>query len=296
METETISSSLPLFARLSPSNRSAKRLFAHAIKFMKSSETCHINCLDETISSSSPSRSDSTEGELTEASYDEAESVSSESATRSGSFILSFQPEQRPLHPLLGWRAGRGTSGESQYGVDFLLASPRHSGRRRLPTIAFYLRFHTDSAMLMLVAGSKFVEYKVDGRWTEISTSSQHVLLYEVNEIRTGTCEYELRFCLPRRQRTAFNEERDRWISGHLQSRLLSDGSWQIPSAVPYLRTGNVIICSSLAYGGFGWVYLGVDCRTGDLRAIKEGSVKESSHHDAFSREAALGTRLKVNP
>jgi hypothetical protein len=168
-----------LFIYLVPANTAAKHLFSHIIRYIKSaSDEYHARFLEEGLQDRLFRKdTSSTDSDLTDALYNTINNLVPEAEPRTGSFVLSFYRDKIPAFPNTSWRAGRGTSRLLYYGVNFLLASPRYARRSELLFLGAYFRFHPGSGMLMLIAGTKSIVYKINGKWVEITPSDQYILL-----------------------------------------------------------------------------------------------------------------------
>lgn len=284
------------FAYLIPINDVAKRLFSHAIDYIQlEGDQHHTKFLEEKLHDLSLIMdTPNTDSDLTDESYDIIDNLVPGPELRKGGFVLSLHHEKVPAFPHIGWRAGRGTSKLPHYNIDFLLASPRHAGRSELPSLGIYFRFHPDSGMLMVSAGKKSISYKIDGEWIEIPASSQYVLLKVTNTFRLNRCEYQLVFCVTEGRQKDFFAHRNKWIDRFCRRSPPVAETWQLPSELPYRRIGDIMICKSLAYGGFGWVSKAVDCKTGNLIAVKEVSVRSDRDGYRVVQEANFGKEFEV--
>jgi hypothetical protein len=284
------------FAHLVPANIQAQRLFAKSFEYIRfSKDDYHGKFIDHKVRYQ-PAIIDQTDS----TSYDEDNDQASEPESR-GYYVLSLSDGLLPDQPIKGWRVGKGTAKASKNrNVDLLLAKPRDRKTKDLAGIHLFFRFHPQSFMLMLVAGDpeKPVQYKVDGMWKDMKYPSQHVIYQHINRLRLGDCEYDLIYTISEELRKEFLDIQTEYLRSYSIGFKPTEysGSWTFPPEGGFLKQGPVLMCTSLSYGTFGWVSVGIEVDSGDLVAVKEVAIKRKSDQAQICLEEEIGRSFKVIP
>ncbi|KAL8869912.1 MAG: hypothetical protein Q9174_003917 [Haloplaca sp. 1 TL-2023] len=195
----------------------------------------------------------------------------------------------------LGWSIGRGYSQPvfaSNRGIDICLNAQQAMTRSISHAHALFY-FHEQSGVLSIMGLSRINPpiYWVDGEPIRLFESQSHVITSKINHFRFGDLELVLRI-------PSFDEE------GYEALRNIRDRTFQrakferphprlfaIPQAKPFSRLDQILLHSSIAGGGFGWVRAGVDMKTGEPLAVKE--VRVDPRHKLQSIESEIEVSLK---
>ncbi|KAL8641275.1 MAG: hypothetical protein Q9228_001894 [Teloschistes exilis] len=214
-----------------------------------------------------------------------------------GYYSLALNDASRKLG-LAPWRVGKGTTKykEEDRGVDLLLIGPGNQ-KHKVTDVHAMIRFHPVSGVLMLVGmhdskhnNKKSIRYEdpTGNGEIELGHNMQHVLFLRRNAFWIGDLYYVFEFeDLDENQYRIYREYRD---------GLYRAAQLQAPhpalSAIPRAsdkKFGPFIRMGSMGKGAFGWVYAGVDARTGDPLAIKEHSAKSLAESDSVVEEIDVG-------
>ncbi|MCJ1400069.1 hypothetical protein MMC11_003272 [Xylographa trunciseda] len=288
------------FAKLTPRNLIAQRLFSKAYAYVEQDDAFHLSFMKctsgEQLSGLDEPIESSTE-------YDthldtDAEHYDARRLQNTGCFILSLHKQRAPEKPHLGWRAGRGSSKFANRNVDLLLAKPGDNMGKSLASIHMIFQFHTKSGFLMLLNGSEkvLVEHNIGGSWKELAYLERQLMFSKSAIIRAGQCEFELEHTLNVEQRDSYLYMRDSYINDLLDSnntRLYPP--LQILPGDICVQRGRYIEFETRGHGTFGWINQGVDTKTGDIVAIKELRIKNHLDRKEVSLEVDIGRRFHVS-
>ena len=288
------------FAKLTPRNSVAQRLFSKAYAYVEQNSAFHLSFMictpGEQLSRFDEPVESSTEYDThldTDAENDDAQRLQN-----IGYFILSLHRGRVPEKPHFGWRAGRGSSKLPNRNVDLLLAKPGDYLGRSLASIHMIFRIHRKSGFLMLENGSEKVpvEHNIGGNWETLANTERHVLFSKSVIIRAGQCEFELEHTLDVEQRDAYLHMRDEYIRELLDtSSTKLNPPLQILPGDRCVQRGRYIEFETRGHGKFGWINQGVDTKTGDMVAIKELRIKNPSERKEVGLEVNIGRRFHVN-
>jgi hypothetical protein len=233
-------------------------------------------------------------------SYDEEDKAVPEPHLHPGYYVFSLDKDLLPEIPAHGWRVGKGSNrGGKMVEVDILLSKPRDPRGKKLAGVHLLLHFHPRSWMFMLVAGStqKTVEYYVNGQFKTLAFPSRHVLCEQTNRLRLGDCEYDLIYTVADHLQKGFMAYNAEVLErfGHGRYDGPSPGIQTFPPKNGFTKSGEVLICSTLSYGGQGWVFAGVEMASGEPVAVKEISVKSTKQFRQASSEWEYGKSFQVD-
>ena len=288
------------FAKLTPRNLIAQRLFskvyayveqddAFHLAFMKCTPSEQLSALDEPVKSSTE--------------YDshidaDTEDHEAQRPEKTGYFVLSLQKRRAPEKPHLGWRAGRGSSKFANRNVDLLLAKPGDHMGKFLASVHMIFQFHLKSGFLMLLNGSEkaFVEHNIGGSWNKLAYLERQLVFSKSALVRAGQCEFELEYTLNPEQRGDYLAMRDSYFQDALEnSNKTLYPPLQILAGDSCVQRGRYIEFETRGYGTFGWINQGVDTKTGNLIAIKEVRIKTRLERKEVGKEVDIGKRFHVS-
>lgn len=287
------------FARLTPSNHVAQRLFSTTFIHVGKNDEFHLRFMDladrQTLTVSNEPVESSTDYDTHPDS--DTEDPGASKIQYLGYFILSFDEEREPEVPHLGWRVGKGSSKFTNREVDFLLARPGDFMSKSLAAVHMIFRFNPESGFLMVRGGSAKVSlgYKTGDTWKELKLNEEQLLHQSTTVLRAGACEYELKFTIEEKHKVAYFNQRDRFLES------VSSGG-TLPRRPPQKLPGDRFVgretyleLETTGHGKYGWINQGVDTKTGNLVAIKE--LRISSHHSRLEAiaEVDIGRRFLVS-
>lgn len=284
------------FARLTPSNHVAQRLFSKTFIHVEKNDEFHLRFMSLTdrqpLTASDEPVESSTDYDTHPDS--DTEDPGARGTQRFGYFILSFDKERRPEMPHLGWRVGKGTGKFTNRDVDFLLARPGDFMSKSLAAVHMIFRFNLESGFLMVRGGSAkvSVEYNVSDTWKELKLNEEQLLYQSVTALRAGACEYELKFTIEEKHKEAYFNQRDRFLES-----ISPVGMAEPPRKMPgegIIRRERYLEFETQGHGKFGWINRGVDIKTGNLVAIKELRINNRHSRIEVIAEVDIGRRFLV--
>ncbi|KAL9608564.1 MAG: hypothetical protein Q9167_006610 [Letrouitia subvulpina] len=193
----------------------------------------------------------------------------------------------------IGWHIGRGSSKNpaTDRGVDILLIRPRKK-TEGVATVHARIQFNPLSGALMLVGVEDLrpIQYKVhdSSHPVLLSQEQKHVLYQKINNFRLGNLNYSFVYEEMKREEYAeFVAYRNK-IFENLGHKFPHPAILAIPRQKD-IKRGPVITHGTLGFGKFGWVYSGVNARTGEPLAIKEHRVKNLHEQRVIDNEIHVG-------
>ena len=283
------------FAKLTPRNLIAQRLFSKVYAYVEQDDSFHLSFMKCT-----PSEQLSTLDGPVESSTEYDTHIDTDMEDQrpqsTGCFVLSTR--RPPEKPHLGWRAGRGSSKFANRNVDLLLAKPGDNMGKSLASVHMILQFHLKSGFLMLLNGSEkaIVEHNIGGGWKKLAYLERQLIFPKSAMVRAGQCEFELEYTLDPEQRDVYLAMRDDYFDDFLGS---SNTTLYPPlQALPgdsCVQRGRYIEFETRGFGTFGWINQGVDTKTGDLIAIKEVRIKNRLERKEVGKEVDIGRRFHVS-
>ncbi|KAL8869355.1 MAG: hypothetical protein Q9174_004333 [Haloplaca sp. 1 TL-2023] len=189
---------------------------------------------------------------------------------------LMLDLDNLPLGSPVGWFVGRGYTEPKEFEdrqIDLCL-SVEHELSSSVSHCQALFYFHEKSGVLC-VKGTSLTNplvYWVDGEAIRLCDGESHVIMSRTSHFRFGKLELVLR--IPEFNAKGYkalldarNTAMARW---NRDSDLPSTRLFAFPQAKPFCRIDQILLHSSVAGGGFGWVLAGVDIKTGEPVAVKE--------------------------
>lgn len=178
------------FAKLVPRNYMVRVSFSEAYNYVNENNTVHLSFMErgdnKPIRESSEPVEESTEYETyPDTDTGTADPRIEKTISNLGHFVLSLDSTRAPAIPRLGWRAGRGSSQQTDRGVDLLLARPRAISSKSLASVHMRFRFNDRSGFLMLMGGSDKVPVEVKVSNYQLDLGEQ-LLLYQSTTVLRG--------------------------------------------------------------------------------------------------------------
>ena len=284
------------FARLTPENDAAKRLFHDCYTYVKAEEPFHCNFMIGT----GTQQSQLLEPLDSDTDYD---TTASESETLAlGCYSISFASSREPEFPRLGWRVGRGTRKNVNRNVDFLLCKPRdnHDSSKSLTSNHFRLELNSQSGFLVLRAGlnpNASLKYFASGQWEQLEAGSTKLLYMKTTLIQAGICAYALSYIINEKDRQDLLRLRRQYIEkfGSYRTEIFRQFSGLPGDQI--LETNHFVQYETKGAGSFGWVNQGLDKTTGNVVAIKELQIMPGrSPWEIVKSEVKIGKRFQVYP
>ena len=249
-----------IFAKLVPRNYAAQVSFSEAYNYVDENNTVHLNFMQredkKPIRASSEPVEDSTEYET----YPDTDTATADpridkTISNLGHFVLSLDRIRAPAMPLLGWRAGRGSSKQTDRGVDLLLARPSAISSKSLASVHMLFRFNGRSGFLMLMGGSNKVPVEVKGsncQWTELNVGEQMLLYQSTTVLRAGLCEYELEYIVEGKHREAYFAQLDKLLVKMGKAKELSFHTFRKFPGDDCAQRGKYLEFETKGAGAFG--------------------------------------------